>query len=520
MKLREILSQIAPVEFREGAGRGGAGSPLLDLEISSVCDDSRRVTEGSLFVAIRGEREDGHRFIPEAVKSGAAAIVADRQGEIAGVPIPTAVVGNARRALGIIASALFGYPSRELGMVGITGTNGKSTTAFLTQSVLRAAGYRCGLIGTVHYDMGDGHPLPASQTTPGALDLQSQLAQMLRSGAGWVAMEVSSHALAQYRVEGCLFDVAVFTNLTRDHLDYHQTLDAYFSAKARLFSLVSDKGGRRWRAVVNLDDPKGEILSRSLKEPLTYGLNANSAIHPGTIELTGSGIRFSARTPSGDLRIDSPLLGRFNVYNLLAAVGVGVALDLPNKAIEEGLSAVRSVPGRLERIDSKTGIFVAVDYAHTDDALRRLLLAVRELMEGGSGEEGSGRLILLFGCGGDRDRGKRPLMGRVAAELADVAVVTSDNPRTEAPEAILDEILSGMRPGPPEGRREEGRRIVQRIVDRREAISYAISIARPGDAVLIAGKGHEAEQIVGEERCPFDDRQVAREALAEREAVL
>src|SRR5438128_4651770 len=467
--------------------------------IGGIAADSRKVVPGDCFVAVPGFKQDARRFVPEAIARGAAVIVSE--GPPAGdVGVAQIIVPSARTALARAAAAYYGHPSRQLTVVGITGTNGKTTTSYLVDALLQTRGLRTGVIGTIQYRIG-AETLPAGQTTPEALELQSMLARMYADGVRGVAMEVSSHALALARVEGLTFDVAVFTNLTQDHLDFHGTLDEYRRAKRRLFELLaqSPKSGRT--AVVNADDPSGAEMVRGLDVPtLSFGLGASARIRAVEHASTLQGIRLHARTPRGDLHLTSPLIGEHNVMNLLGAVGVGLALDLEPAAIARALGAVGAVPGRFEQVRAGQPFLVVVDYAHTPDALERVLATARKLTRG--------RLGVVFGCGGDRDRGKRPIMGEIAARLADRVWVTSDNPRSERPDAIIDEILVGVRrAGAAPGR-------FATEPDRARAIAAVLAWAEAGDTVVLAGKGHETYQIVGADTLPFDDREVARGILS------
>lgn len=478
-----------------------AGDP--QSEISSLTDDSRRVTPGSLFVAVRGTRADGRAFVQEALQRGAVAVVLEEKPETEIPPLAAGggawvLVPDAQRALGFLADAFWRHPSRRLSLVGITGTNGKTTTAFLVEAVLRSAGKKTGLIGTVRWGF-DSRWEPAPQTTPGVVALQSRLGEMADRGVEFCVMEVSSHALTQHRVWGCRFAAAVFTNLTQDHLDYHRTMAAYFEAKARLFTEYS-----LGAAVINRDDPWGEKLMARCRVPVfSYSAAGAGDFTLSRIRSTLEGVAGVLHTPVGEQAISTRLVGGHNVANILAAAATCHALGLDLPVIVRGVAALDGVPGRFEKVDEGQEFGVVVDYAHTDDALRRLLTAARELKPR--------RLIVLFGCGGDRDRGKRPLMGEAAAELADLLILTSDNPRSEDPGAILQEIEAGVR-------RVSGKVDYCRLADRRQAIARAISEAAAGDLVVIAGKGHETEQIIGERRYPFDDREVAREFLRLRVA--
>ncbi len=477
---------------------------VLPATVSGVAYDSRKVGPGDLFVAVPGLRQDGRRFVDEALSRGATAVVLEGGASPVTIPAPQILVPSVREALARLADAYHGHPSRGLTLVGITGTNGKTTTSFLVEALLRAAGHRTGLIGTIEYRIGD-ETMRAGQTTPEAVELQSLLARMRESGVTAAAMEVSSHALALARADGTEFDVAVFTNLTQDHLDFHGTLEEYRRAKARLFRLLAAGAKPRRHAVVNSDDPAGLSMVAGLEVPtLTFGRSPAASVHPLRVATGSEGIGMEVATPAGPVRIDSPLVGEHNVLNLLGAVGVACALGLAPGVAGPALSGVRAVAGRFERVEAGQPFLVVVDYAHTPDALERVLLTARKLVAPG------GRLAVVFGCGGDRDRSKRPIMGGIAARLADRLWVTSDNPRSEPPEAIIAEIVTGIAAlGPTAGPHVT-------MPDRKAAIRDALGWARDGDVVVIAGKGHETYQIVGSDVLPFDDRAVARAVLAER----
>lgn len=471
----------------------------LTTSLKAITDDSRSAQQGSVFVAVKGERADGHRFIPDVLKAGAAALVVERA--MTDCSIPCVQVADSRKALGVLASRFYGDPSAQMRMIGVTGTNGKTTTTYLSKAMLEAAGFRVGLIGTVAYRIG-GEVLPASQTTPGALELQQLLAKMAGERCTTVVMEVSSHALAQERTAGCEYDVAVFTNLTQDHLDFHKTMEAYFAAKARLFTGLMGTGKPNKRAIVNSDDPAGERIVRLCPAPVwTYGMRTKADVLADQVRLSIDGTTFIARTPAGSFPIESHLVGEHNVYNVLASLGVALHEGATPTQIQEAVARVVNVPGRFERVLAGQPFTVVVDYAHTEDALIRLLTAAQTVR--------TGRLITVFGCGGDRDRGKRPKMGKAAVRLSDVVILTSDNPRTEDPLAILEEVEVGVR----EAMAERPQVHYQKIADRREAIETAIRLARPDDMVVIAGKGHEDYQILGTQKFHFDDREVAREAI-------
>ena len=483
MTLGELLRRVPEARLQ--------GDP--SLPVTDVTYDSRRVSPGSLFVAIRGAVTDGNRFVDAARKKGAAAIVSEQAPEGAG---PWVQVTDAREALALFSAAVLRDPAQSLRLIGVTGTNGKTTTTYLIDAALRAAGHTVGLLGTVHYRVG-GRLVEASRTTPESSDLQALFRQMVDEGCTDAVMEVSSHSLELKRVHGCAFQVAVFTNLTRDHLDFHGDMESYFAAKRRLFDTYLREDGH---AVINADDDRAPALTAAARGKVwTYSLEAKADVSASGIALSLKGTRFRTRTPRGEFDVETPLIGRFNVENFLAGLTAALALDIDPAVALRGLLTMTGVPGRLERVNAGQDFAVIVDYAHTDDALKNLLETVRELKPR--------RLITVFGCGGDRDRTKRPLMGAVASRLSDVVVVTSDNPRSEPPEAILDEIQRGMPNGTRRGERYA-------IVDRREAIGRALEMAGPGDAVVIAGKGHETYQVLRDRTVPFDDRQVARELIA------
>jgi UDP-N-acetylmuramoyl-L-alanyl-D-glutamate--2,6-diaminopimelate ligase len=454
---------------------------------------------GGCFVAVPGFRQDARRFVPEAVLRGASMIVTE--GDAAGTDVCQVLVPSARVALARLADLAYGHPSAGLTVVGITGTNGKTTTSYLAESLLREAG-PTGVIGTIQYVV-RGEARDAGQTTPEALELQALLAEMRDGGVRGVAMEVSSHALALSRVDGIDFDVAVFTNLTQDHLDFHGTLEEYRRAKRRLFELLGRSPKPRRAAVINGDDPAGESMVAGLDVPvLRIGLSAAASVRAVEYQSALDGIRMDVTTPHGPLRLTSPLIGQHNVMNLLAAIGIGLALGMTPDVISAALARVGTVPGRFEQVRAGQPFLVVVDYAHTPDALERVLETARKLT--------ARRLAVVFGCGGDRDRTKRPIMGEIAGRAADQVWVTSDNPRSEPPSSIIDEILAGVRrAGMP-----ASAYVAQ--ADREAAIRDAIEWARAGDTVVIAGKGHETYQIVAGEVRPFDDRAMARRVLMGR----
>ena len=472
--------------------------------VTGIAYDSRAVKRGDVFVALRGQHADGTAFARQAIERGAVAVVSEQPvpaGAAAGSPdVAWAIVSDARAAMAALAAEFFRHPSREMQLVGITGTNGKTTTAYLIASIFEAAGIRSGVLGTVAYRIGD-QAREATRTTPEAPDVQAFLREMVDRGCGACAMEVSSHALSLHRVDDTTFAAAVFTNLTRDHLDFHANMESYFLAKRRLFEMLPPTAP----SLLNIDDPRGASLIDAVGRPVTYAIARPADITPGPLSFSLEGLTFDIRTPRGTVRVRSQLVGRPNVYNILAAAATATALDIPFDAIERGLRTLEGVPGRFEVVSgAKDEVTVVVDYAHTDDALRNLLETARPLARG--------RLITVFGAGGDRDRTKRPLMGAVAGRLSDLIVVTSDNPRSEDPNRIIEEIQRGITA---DTRKDTGQRLLT-IADRHAAISKAIELARPGDLVLIAGKGHEKYQVVGDKTLPFDDVAVAREALAKR----
>ncbi len=463
----------------------GAPTGTGDVEVADLAYDNRAVTPGALFFCVSGLTRDGHDFAQDAVARGAVALVVERE---LGLGVPEIAVESVRGAMAPAAARFFGDPTASLQTVGVTGTNGKTTTAFLIRALLEAEGRQSGLLGTVVSVIG-GAEHEVVRTTPEAIDLQRTFRAMLDGSDRACAMEVSSHALELHRVDAIHFAAAVFTNLTQDHLDFHGTMEAYFSAKRRLFT-ESEPG----TAVINVDDPYGRRLAAELDDPVTFSLERAGSFRATRVETELQGSRFSVQTPDGPIELESPLRGRFNVYNVLGSLATARALGVSLETCATALRTAGQVPGRFEPVDEGQDFAVLVDYAHTPDSLENVLRAARLLT--------AGRVHVVFGCGGDRDRGKRPLMGEIARRLADRVIVTSDNPRSEDPEAIIEEILSGA----------GGE--VRHDVDRRSAIADAIAGAQPGDVVLIAGKGHEQGQEFADGRkLPFDDKAVAREVL-------
>ncbi|HVY55009.1 MAG TPA: UDP-N-acetylmuramoyl-L-alanyl-D-glutamate--2,6-diaminopimelate ligase [Thermodesulfobacteriota bacterium] len=494
MKLREIIRGIKTKKF-DGDDR---------LEISGISIDSNKVKEGYLFAALRGEKTDGHRYIDSALRNGAVALLVEDAPENGYPGITVVRAGDSRESLARAAANYYGHPTKELTLAGVTGTNGKTTVTYLLESIWKEEGRNPGVIGTIEYRYG-GSKVEAPMTTPESLDLMRMFREMRDAGVDCAAMEVSSHAIDRKRVLECHFDAAVFTNLTQDHLDYHGTIENYFGAKKRLFTeLLSASDKKDKFSVINIDDPFGvEIAKDAPGSLVTYSLRDTSAsVSAAGFRVSGEGIRARLSTPWGGAEIESPLFGEHNLSNILAASAAALSLGSSPEAVERAVSGFTAVPGRLERVENPLGFQVLVDYAHTPDALKNVLLAVRPLT--------AGKLILVFGCGGDRDRTKRPKMGGIGRELSDVLIVTSDNPRTESPEEIIDEIERGvLGPGALD-------KPYFRITDRKEAIRKAVGIAGKNDTVLIAGKGHEDYQIIGTTKHPFDDRAVTRELLKEK----
>jgi len=484
MKLTALLSQVATIKT-EGS---------LDREITAITYDSRRVKPGTLFVALKGEKVDGAAFVEKAVAAGAEAVVSE-DAEIK-TRATNITVADARNALADLGAAFFQHPARALKIAGVTGTNGKTTTAFLIKHICEAALLRCGLIGTVRYEVGD-RILPASRTTPESLDLHDLLWQMRSAGCKAAVMEVSSHALMQARVRGVEFDAAVFTNLTQDHLDYHKTMEAYFEAKTRLFSGLARQTKKKGQAVINLDDRYGAMLAQRFGKEVpvvTYGVGVHADFRASNVRIDFHGTSYQLDAGGRSYLVRLPLIGQFNVYNSLAALAAANVMGVDVRSGVLALANATAVPGRLEAVPAQRQFRIFVDYAHTDDALLNVIKTCREL--------NPGRLIVVFGCGGNRDKTKRPRMGAVVDQHADYGIVTSDNPRKEDPLAIIEDIKPGMKRGN-----------FEIIPDRREAIFKAVAMAQPRDIILIAGKGHETYQEFADHTAPFDDAAVAREAL-------
>ncbi len=495
MRIADALKGVASPDAATGA-----------LEIGGLRTDSRLVKPGDLFVALTGGSHDGHAFLAAAAANGAVAGLVER--EIAGSPIPLVCVPSTEEALWRVAANFHGDPSARLKVVGVTGTNGKTTVTYLLESIFRAEGHLSGVIGTINYRVG-GEVLRTGLTTPFSHDLQELMAAVLERGGSRLVVEVSSHAAAQGRIAGVRFDAGLFTNLTHDHLDFHGDMEGYFAAKTRFFREFLPAGGKRTGMAFNADDPFGARLVSEFPDALSYGFAEGAKVRPVKREAGWEGTRLLLSTPGGELDIFTRLIGAYNASNVMAAVCGALLLGVAPDAIRRGIESAAVIPGRMEPIENGRGLHVFVDYAHTPDGLDRILSTLRELSPS--------RIVTLFGCGGNRDRTKRPEMGQVAARRSDVVVVTSDNPRNEDPHAILGEIVSGLEAeGWTEaapGETPNPRQFVV-IEDRKAAIDRVLALAKPGDTVAIAGKGHEDVQIIGNRRLPFDDRQAVRDALA------
>ncbi len=493
MIFRELLDGVDVTNFKGDE----------ELGISGISFDSNKVEENFLFVALSGDKADGHNYIDSAISKGAKALIVEKSKDIGTKDISIARVGDSRAALARISANFYSHPTSELTLVGITGTNGKTTVTYLLESIWNNENKSSGVIGTIDYRY-SGRIKESTMTTPESLDLMRMIKEMRDEGVEAVAMEVSSHAIDRQRVGGCEFDAAIFTNLTQDHLDYHGSMESYFEAKKKLFTEYLAASPKKNKfSVINIDDPYGaRLLGEVSGEIISYSINNDTAtVYAKSSEITDQGIEATISTPRGDVEIKSTLFGEHNLSNILAAAATAVSLGSNLESVESGLSNIDPVPGRLEAVPNEFGFNVLVDYAHTPDALKNVLLAVRPLTKG--------NLILVFGCGGDRDNAKRPLMGKIGKELSDVLIITSDNPRTEDPEIILDHIEEGVNQVP------GNNRPYTRLADRTSAIRQAIKTAQRNDTVLIAGKGHEDYQIIGTTKYPFDDREIAREALKE-----
>ncbi|MGC9194848.1 MAG: UDP-N-acetylmuramoyl-L-alanyl-D-glutamate--2,6-diaminopimelate ligase [Syntrophobacteraceae bacterium] len=506
-KLENLIKGLEVI----GAARG------LDVEVSGLCHDSRLVKKGSLFICLPGTHVDGHAFVSDAVARGAVAVVAQK--DMADLKTGFVRVADSLAAMATIAANFYDHPASKLQLVGITGTNGKTTTSLLLENILRCAGATPGVLGTISYRWADKE-IPAAMTTPQSLELQSLFYQMVQDGVSHVVMEVSSHALALGRVAGCEFKTAVFTNLSQDHLDFHANMEDYFAAKKLLFS--SCLSPQNSSAAINLDDPYGARMIGNgacrADRVMGYSAGSNAGAAMGTkaetvyvenVHLSAQGIRARVQTPEGPINVDSRFLGKLNLYNILAAISGALCLGVAPEAIEEGIRKLSHVDGRLQPVcvPEPCGFQVVVDYAHTPDAMEKAITCLRDMTQK--------RLIAVFGCGGDRDRKKRPIMGKVAAKAADILIITSDNPRSEPPEDILDEIEEGVKasslPLLSPAEMVSAQKGYFREADRRKAIELALTIARPKDMIFIGGKGHETYQIIGSSRQSFDDRLIVRD---------
>ncbi|MCG9968084.1 UDP-N-acetylmuramoyl-L-alanyl-D-glutamate--2,6-diaminopimelate ligase [Pelotomaculum terephthalicicum JT] len=470
-----------------------------DVRLKGITYDSRKVCPGFLFVSIKGFKSDGHDYVGQAVKQGAVAVVMERKVELP-PDIAWAVVQDTRHALAVLSARFYGDPAKELKMIGVTGTNGKTTTASLISAILGLSGAKVGLIGTIHNRIGT-QVIPGNNTTPESTDLQALLRRMVREGVGACVMEVSSHALALNRVDGCEFDMAVFTNLTQDHLDFHQSMGQYLEEKLKLFKNLKVPGDKSTikHAVINADDPAAERFAQAAGGLVhTFGIKNTADVYATNVNINTRGVNFQIDGKLGRCQLNLCLTGLFNVYNALGAFTAAAALGVPHEIIKSALENIQGIPGRFEKVDAGQDFTVIVDYAHTPDGLENILKTARQLTQG--------RLITVYGCGGDRDRGKRPVMGSITAKYSDFQIITADNPRTESPAKIIQDIIEGVRPLAP----KENYLVEQ---DRRKAIGLAISMARKGDVVIIAGKGHEDYQIIGTEKFPFEDRREAASAI-------
>ncbi len=488
MKIKDLLQKIDYISFN-----GNEESIVL-----GITNYSKEVKENYIFVALKGGKFDGHDFIDEAITLGANTVVSERKPKLS-KNVNWLRVKDSREAMWKISVLLYENPGSKLKLIGVTGTNGKTTTTHLIEHIFKNAGFQTGLLGTIYSRWGE-KSTPAQMTTPESPHINRMLKEMIEDGVAICVIEVSSHSLCMKRVDGLDFNCAVFTNLTHDHLDFHKNMKSYFEAKKRLFDLLDKKEGY---GVINIDDSWGKKLSKEIKAPsLSYGLGSDAHIFPLSYNLTSEGIEAEISTPSGTIEVSSPLLGKPNLYNILASMGVAITFNLGKEDIKKAFKDFKGVKGRFEIVENSLGFKVMVDYAHSDDSLRNLIETVAELKPK--------RIILVFGAGGDRDKKKRPKMGEVAGKLADISIITSDNPRSEDPVSIIKDVKAGFK--------KSGNKNYIVIPDRREAIFKAVSIAEEGDFVIIAGKGHEEYQIIGDERIPFSDREVAESALEERSA--
>ncbi|MBC7327147.1 UDP-N-acetylmuramoyl-L-alanyl-D-glutamate--2,6-diaminopimelate ligase [bacterium] len=491
MKLENLLQGIEIIK----------SSGDLSREICGISHNSRDIKPGFLFVALKGKNYDGHDFISEAIGNGATAIVLEDESKLPQTNLPIILVPSSRKALAELSTRFYDYPSRKLKLIGVTGTNGKGLTCHLAYHIFRAYGYNSAYLGTLGAHLNSENLPWTTKTTPEPEVIQETLSKIVKQKGEIVLMEVSSHSIAQYRNWGCEFDAMVFTNLSQDHLDYHETMESYFQTKLRLFTIYPQHSSKKSTAIINIDDPYGKRLLKQISlSYITYGTSHSATVRGYLLEQDFSYLLFHLVTPTGETDIRLPLGGVFNLYNALAASAIAYTFDVPLEIIKKGLESVSPLPGRFEVIDEGQNFPVIVDYAHTPEGIEELLSSVVPIAKG--------KKIILFGCGGDRDRGKRPIMGKIAVQLADLAIITSDNPRSEEPSKIIEEILSGV----PQDKMDQV--IVE--PDREKAIRLAIEVAQKGDCVLIAGKGHETYQIFRDKVIPFDDREVVRKILRER----
>ncbi len=488
MKLKELLKSIEVVDC--------FGSDISNVAVRAISLDSRRVKPGHVFVAVRGVSSDGHQYIPDVLARHAAAVIVSQRPAINySTSTPFILVDDSKEALMRLCGSFYGYPYRKIKTIGVTGTNGKTTISYLVRSILGRAGKKSGLIGTIAHSIKEGSVVDSVNTTPGIVELHQMMADMIEAGDEYVVMEVSSHALDQERVKGITFNAAIFTNLTQDHLDYHKTMEEYFKAKEKLFTRYSQGDTN---CIINQDDPYGVRLLKTISaRKISYGFCRGADVHLKSYRAYVESSRAVIQAPAGEIDIKTGLIGRHNLYNILAAAAWGVCAGFDLAVIKEGIESVKSVMGRLERIDSASGFSIFVDYAHTEDALKNVLESLRAILH-------NGRIITVFGCGGDRDKAKRPKMGHVVSVFSDLVIVTSDNPRSEDPALIADEVARGL-----------DQKKVNIILDRFEAIKEALMTARAGDIVLIAGKGHEAYQIVKDKIFLFNDKLVVESILKE-----
>ena len=515
IKLVIIVIIIVEVEIKEEFNMAKALQDLLillpnakvngniDFSIEALAHDSRQVVPGTLFVCLSGANTDGHKHITQAYKQGAVAVLVEKDVKDIPKDLTVITVADTRDAIKMITPYFFDYPSRKLRMIGITGTNGKTTTTYLLRSILQEAGFKVGIIGTIKNFIGE-RVIPTKNTTPDIIDLQSLLAEMAASRMDYVVMEVSSHALALERVAGCEFDVGIFTNMTRDHLDFHVTFENYLAAKAKLFQLLSAEGNHKHgkAAIINIDDGASDfILKNAACRTITYGIHKDADLKAEHADIQATGAQFDIVSSLGHTSLQLKITGLFNVYNVLSAVGAALAEGINMQIIKSSLEKFQSVPGRFELVDAGQPFSIIVDYAHTPDGLENILKTAQQIAKQ--------RIIIVFGCGGDRDRTKRPIMGKLAAEYGHIVIATSDNPRSEDPEAILYEIEAGIKEGLTEGK------IYKKISDRQQAIAYALHMAEKDDIVIIAGKGHEDYQILSDRTISFDDKEVARAIIRE-----